>query len=195
MTATVDSPRIPFPTDGPLAEQRLLRRFRSGDDSAFGELYETLRPAAQRYARRLVGASDAEDVVADAFTKVFRAIRNGHGPVDQPAPYLMYAIRTTAWHHRRQHNQELDKSMRLEPALRVAAPAHAPLDDDLVAAMGTLCCRYQQVIWWFEVEGRSAAEVGAELGMSPNAASALAYRARRALRRAYSAASLAAGTA
>jgi len=55
-------------------------------------------------------------------------------------------------------------------------------DADLVAAFGTLPVRYQQVIWWCEVEGLSAAEIGRRLRISTNAAAALSFRARRALR-------------
>jgi RNA polymerase sigma factor (sigma-70 family) len=175
---------VPFPPVDRLREGNLLRRFRGGDDAAFGELYETLRPAAQRYARRLVGASDAEDVVADAFAKVFQAIRGGHGPTDEAAPYLMYTVRTTAWRVHRRSNHELDKARRMGARPLSSELTELP-DDDLVAALRTLCPRYQQAIWSLEVEGMTATEVAADLGISPNAAAALGYRARKALRSAY----------
>ena len=50
---------------------------------------------------------------------------------------------------------------------------------------GAFTPRWQTVLWHTEIEGRSSAEVGDLLGLSPNAAAALIGRARDGLRRAY----------
>jgi hypothetical protein len=53
------------------------------------------------------------------------------------------------------------------------------------AAFASLPERWQLVLWHTEVEGLGAAEVAPLLGIAPNAAAALAYRAREGLRQAY----------
>jgi len=72
-------------------------------------------------------------------------------------------------------------------------PNSAPLDfttglvdrDQLRQAFSALSPRHRLVLWLTTVEGRDLADVGTELGISANAAAALAHRARAALRHAY----------
>ncbi len=45
--------------------------------------------------------------------------------------------------------------------------------------------RWQQVLWYTEIERRPLAQVGSLLGLTPNEVAALAHRARAGLRRAY----------
>jgi hypothetical protein len=60
------------------------------------------------------------------------------------------------------------------------------LEATLVArAFGSLPGRWQTVLWHIEVEGDSPARVAELLGLTANGVSALAYRAREGLRRAY----------
>ncbi|WP_187346213.1 zf-HC2 domain-containing protein, partial [Cellulosimicrobium sp. CUA-896] len=54
-----------------------------------------------------------------------------------------------------------------------------------VRAFRELPERWRSVLWYTEVEGMGARETGALLGMSAQAAAALAYRAREGLRRAW----------
>jgi len=166
-------------------DAELLARTRAGDNRAFAELYERLEPAARRYARRLVSPSDVDDVVAESFANILRAIQSGSGPVDHAVKYLMVTVRTTAGHIHRRRAQELDKGMRLEVVTASDDDRVRFEDRALMAAFRSLSERRRTVIWLSEFEGLSAAEVGERLGLSPNAASALCYRARRALRDAY----------
>lgn len=173
--------------ESPELERELLQRARAGDRTAFADLYRLLEPAARRSARRQVGPSDVDDVVAETFARVFRAIQHGRGPTDRLLPYLLYAVRTNAWLHQRRRTQEVEKALRLQhPTVQAIDPTFET-DDDLRAAYASLSDRHRRVLWWFEVEGWSAIDVGAELGISPNAAAAVGYRARRALRLAYDA--------
>jgi RNA polymerase sigma factor (sigma-70 family) len=168
-------------------EPALLALARSGDQTAIAALYRGWEPEARKFARRLVPASDVDDVVAEAFSKVFGAMARGRGPTGRFAPYLMCAVRTTAWRLQRQGRAELDKARRMGEPAPAEAPVAFETDAALSRAFRSLSERHRTVIWWFEVEGRTPAEVGAELGLSDNAAAALGYRARRALRAAYAA--------
>jgi len=75
-----------------LGDQALLGLARAGNTAAFAELYDRHRAAARRLARRLVrGRVEADDVVAETFTRVLRALRHGGGALglvvtDQSVP-------------------------------------------------------------------------------------------------------------
>lgn len=52
----------------------LLQRARQGDVEAFAELFEAARPVVYAVACRLVGPTDAEDVVMDTYLKAWKAL-------------------------------------------------------------------------------------------------------------------------
>ena len=79
-------------------EQELLTRLRGGQDEAFGELFEQHAPAVRRLARSLANdASEAEDITAETFFRVLRAIKRGNGPHDNVRGYLLTVARRVAW--------------------------------------------------------------------------------------------------
>src|SRR5687768_6515047 len=81
-----------------VSDRELLARVRAGDPSAFGELWERHEPEARAFARYLTRSPhESDDVVAEAFAKVLRAIHGGAGPTETFRPYLMTAIRRTWW--------------------------------------------------------------------------------------------------
>lgn len=52
-------------------DAELIARVRNGDLEAYGELYARHHHAAERMARQLVPANDADDLASDAFAKVW----------------------------------------------------------------------------------------------------------------------------
>lgn len=170
-------------------DEDLLAAIRTGETEPFAELWRRYQPTVRRYAASLRGGRDADDVVADAFVKVLHAVRRGKGPVDNPVRYLMVAARTVSLDAGRSEARTApvaDEGEQDRTVLdRASGPEEARLDDDLRTAFGSLSPTWARVIWWTEVEGRDVHEVADALGISPPAASALAYRARRALRAAY----------
>jgi RNA polymerase sigma factor (sigma-70 family) len=177
----------PRPTAAPptWSDEDLLLLVRSGDPAAFGELYRRYEHDARRFARSLVARDDVEDVVAESFTKMLRALNRGKGPQNHPVRYLMVTVRTTAasLHGRR---ARVDKTvLKLSNEADGIEAQFSVEDTDLVQAFQSLHPRWRQVIWWTEIEGLGPAEVADRMGLSPSAASALAYRARRALREGY----------
>ena len=176
----------------PVATDReLLERVRSGEPTAFGVLWERYEPEARAFARYLTRSPhETDDVVAEAFAKVLRAIHRGHGPTESFKPYLMTAIRRTWW-RRTEHRPDVsldDDGLDGPPAPEdgiEAELAGEELDGAAGRALRSLSPRWQKVLWHTEIEGRSSAEVGELLGLSPNAAAALIGRARDGLRRAY----------
>jgi RNA polymerase sigma factor (sigma-70 family) len=171
------------------SDEELLLRVRDGEAAAYAEIYRRYEHEARRFACSLVPTHDVDDVVAESFAKMLRALHGRKGPVDHPARYLMVTVRTTAatMHVRRARGQSLSERLGTLDASEDELPLFS--DDRLVVAFRSLSSRWRQVIWWSEIEGMSPGEIGARLDLSPGAAAALSYRARRALREAYDAAS------
>jgi len=182
------SPCIAPPSNAPTSsndrDEELLQLVRQGDPAAFAELYERHHRMLRRYVASLAPVNEADDIVAEAFMATLRAINRGNGPLDNPVRYLMVAARSkvaTFYEHQAKATEVVSR-LASEPM-----PEHVDLSADpwLEEAFRTLSPRWRQVIWWSEIEDLSPAEVGEQLGVSPRAASALAYRARNALRAAY----------
>jgi hypothetical protein len=69
--------------DGASSDAALIAAVRRGDTNAYGVLYQRHLRAAKRAAACLAAtASEREDLVAEAFTRVLRALRSGRGPSD-----------------------------------------------------------------------------------------------------------------
>jgi RNA polymerase sigma factor (sigma-70 family) len=169
-------------------ESDLLAAVREdGDRDAAAQLYLAHRQDAYVWARRYAGTQLADDLVAQAFTNVFAALLNGGGPTSGFAAYLRAAIRNAHIDHWRRTRRELsvadvpDTTVWADPAA-----ADSGVDDEaLQQALELLPPRWRQVVAWTLIEERPTAWVADRLGLSPNAAAALAYRARRSLREHY----------
>src|SRR5205085_705512 len=120
-----------------------------------------------RYAGGIVGASAAEDVVQDSLAKALPALAGGEGELAL-RPWLYAVVRNTSLNH-----------------LRDAGPRTEPLDENydgveqppqalerregvrtLLAGLRELPSAQREAIVKRELEGRSHAEIGDELGVS-----------------------------
>jgi RNA polymerase sigma factor (sigma-70 family) len=179
-----DDARSTLPSDA-----ELILAVRAGDRHAYGTLYERHLAAARAHARQLTRSSaDADDLVAEAFAKVFVVLQAGRGPDRAFRAYLMTTLRNGLYQRLRQDRRldVTDDMARHDQGVPWSDPVEAELNSSLAArAFSTLPMRWQTVLWRSEVEGQSTAEIGEQLGLRPNAVAALAYRAREGLRRAY----------
>lgn len=188
--------------DDPAATSRsLLARLKGGrDDRAWGELVELYAPLVYFWCRRAdVPEQDAADVVQD----VFRAVVAGIGKFrrDRPSDTFRGWLRTitrncaTDYYRRRAHvpvavggteaqrraeqvvegrEREDDEEQRAEHALfRRALEAIRPQFDPTT----------WQAFWRVVVDGLSAAEAGAELGMRAGTVRVAKSRVLQRLRR------------
>jgi RNA polymerase sigma factor (sigma-70 family) len=168
------------------SDVELLHDARAGERAAFDHLYLRHRPAARRLARSYRGPDDADDLVNAAFEQVMAAVLRGGGPEGPLRPYLFVALRRLAM---RRPGPGRHEPLDVLPDSALAAEDLPDLDDverSLVTeAFLDLPDRWQVVLWQVAVEGRPPREVARGTGMSPNAVSALAYRARERLRQTY----------
>jgi RNA polymerase sigma factor (sigma-70 family) len=173
---------------GDASDAELIARVRAGDVDAFGLLFERHRDAATRLAHVLGAGADADDLVAEAFARVLTVLRGGRGPDVALRPYLLTAVRHS-------YVDRIRAQSRATPTDDLGTLDRGePFEDTAVAgfesaaaarAFRSLPERWQLVLWHLEVEGQKPAEIAPLLGMSPNAVSALAYRAREGLRQAF----------
>ena len=167
----------------------------------YEELYIEHAPVARRVALSMVQRDAADDIVAEAFTRVLGAIRAGGGPGLAFRAYLLAAVRNTAndWLRASRRttvigdlDQDLEDRVPEEnmglaqlsrgPEAEAEARAEARL---VAAAFGRLPTRWRAVLWQLEVEGKAPAAIAPMFGLSANGVSALAVRAREGLRQAY----------
>lgn len=173
--------------DGP-SDAELISAVRAGDVTAYGELFARHVDAARRLARQLVPGPDVDDLVSESFAKVLGVLQRGGGPDLAFRAYLLTAVR-------RVHVDRIRASSRLhttddlapfDPGVPFRDTAVESFESAAAArAFASLPERWQLVLWHTEVEEHRPAEVAPLLGMTPNAVSALAYRAREGLRQAY----------
>lgn len=167
------------------SDAELVEGARAGDQRAFAELWSRHHRAGIRVARHWT-TLDSDDVVSEAFMRIYRAIRGGGGPSGAFRPYLYATIRNIAasW-GAALHDVAVEDVEEYAPA-DVSDPAAVALDRTLTArAFRSLPERWQSVLWYTEVEGMDPHEVAPILGMTANGVAALSYRAREGLRKAW----------
>ena len=169
-----------------LSDVELLEQARAGDEAAFTELYVRHEAAARRLASTYRRIGDPDDLVSGAFERVLGAIRRGAGPTESFRAYLFVTLRRLAAEQgERPADQPLDEVP--GPVGDAAdAPELARADREMITqAFESLPERWQAVLWHTAVEGRQPKELAGVLGVSANAAAAMAYRAREKLRQSY----------
>ncbi|WOH19391.1 sigma-70 family RNA polymerase sigma factor [Paenarthrobacter sp. GOM3] len=175
--------------DGIESDGHLIEAVRSGDMAAFNALYERHISIASTVAKRNVdNPSDAEDVVADAFQSVLQSLVAGKGPDTFFRAYLLSTVTRLSHQRNRKAGKVLpsgDDAV-LDQTLGEADSAISAFESHTVSkAFRALPERWQAVLWYLDVERMKPAVVAPILGLSPNAVSALALRAREGLRRHY----------
>lgn len=176
----------PARADADAGDDELVAATRAGDAGAYGILWDRHAPAALRAARAITRSIDPEDLVSEAFAKTLSAIRNGGGPTDAFRPYLFAAVRSAAatW-----GGKQKDIALEYIDELPVDEGEDSldVLSDKalLAAAFKELPERWRTLLWYLEVEGMKPREIAPLMGLTPNAVSVLASRAREGFKTAW----------
>ncbi|RDI21539.1 RNA polymerase sigma factor (sigma-70 family) [Lentzea flaviverrucosa] len=178
----------------PSSDADLIDAVRDGKVEEYGKLYERHVRSATMLAMQLSSSSsDADDLVAEAFAKVLAALRGGGGPGAAFRPYLLTAVRHAAYDRTRKEKR-LELAGDIEEVHGATKATSVPFRDkpveDLDQAMAatafaTLPERWQTVLWHTAIEGQSPGEIAPLLGLTANGVSAMAFRAREGLRKAF----------
>ncbi|MGB3910376.1 MAG: sigma-70 family RNA polymerase sigma factor [Pseudolysinimonas sp.] len=169
------------------SDAELIERARSGDTRAFGELWRRHYRSAARVARQFTSSIDADDLVSEAYARIYQRVLAGGGPTGAFRPYLYTTIRNLAssW-GAASRDVQVDFIEDFEDDRIPDDPAAWALDRTLTArAFRSLPERWQTVLWYTEVEGMDPHEVAPLMGITANSVAALSYRAREGLRKAW----------
>ncbi|MER5749594.1 sigma-70 family RNA polymerase sigma factor [Streptomyces sp. NPDC002088] len=203
---------LPPRMESPPSDPDLIGRMRSGDDTAYEELYRRHAGAVRRYARTCCrDAHTADDLTAEVFARMLQAVRGGSGPEHAVRAYLLTSVRRVAanWTRSAKREQLVDdfavfaaQSARssdvsvddaasigsfgagLDPGADVRA-MHEAEQSMAMQAFRSLPERWQAVLWHTEVEDESPSEVATLFGLDANGTRVLASRAREGLKQAY----------
>ncbi|MFF2852512.1 sigma-70 family RNA polymerase sigma factor [Streptomyces sp. NPDC058001] len=196
-------PAPPGTGDVPPADTELISRMRSGEDSAYEELYRRHAEAVRRYARTCCrDAHTADDLTAEVFARMLQAVRGGSGPEHAVRAYLLTTVRRVAANWTKSARREHLVDDFAVFAAQAARGAEVSDDDTLdlgadvramheaeqsmaMQAFRSLPERWQAVLWHTEVEDESPSEVATLFGLDANGTRVLASRAREGLKQAY----------
>jgi RNA polymerase sigma factor (sigma-70 family) len=171
------------------SDAELLRALRGGDRHAYAALWRRHSKPAHRYARRLI-PGQSEDLVSASFLSIYQQVTGTEkGPEFAFRSYLYAVIRNTAIRWRRDadrlvfNNVDVDVVVDevdlrdgisvMEQELEVA---------EVAAAFQGLPDRWRRVLWLTEIVQAGRPEIARQLGITPNAVSALQRRARMGLK-------------
>ncbi|GAA2955284.1 hypothetical protein GCM10010459_07540 [Microbacterium schleiferi] len=169
-----------------LSDDDLVALSRRTTTAAYAELWLRHSAAALAVARAFT-TLDADDVVSEAFTRVFARIKDGGGPTMGFRPYLLTAVKNVAreWGSRAAETTSTDVAD-LSADTDTAQSVEAALEAGVtVSAFRSLPTRWQEALWYSDVEGLKPRQFAPLLGLAANAASALVIRARRGFRDAW----------
>jgi RNA polymerase sigma-70 factor (ECF subfamily) len=157
-------------------------------EQRFREIYDSVYVDLLRFVRRRVHATHAEDVVGEVMLVAWRRLDDV--PVDLSAAraWLFGVARKTLQNTRRRDSRYDAISVRLADVRDGAADAGQHPDlvahrVDIAAAWPLLSALHQEAIALAVLDGLSAPEAAAVLGISPTAFRLRLSRARRTLRR------------
>ncbi len=164
-----------------MTESELIQRCLAADPIAQRTLYDRYKKAMYTLAYRITGSfEDANDVLQDAFVKVFRSLPSFRGEATLGAWIKTIVIRTAygQLRKRKMHFDELDRAQ-----AHVSTTEHNSLDAEYIEqAILALPEGYRTVFVLIEIEGYGHKEVAQILGISEGTSKSQLFHAKRRLR-------------
>lgn len=190
MLRVLPSGREPDDVDGARSEA-LLERVRLGDEAALEGLIELYWAPLLRYARSIVGSADAEDVVQEAFVRLWKGAREWKAGTPAAA-FLYLTVRNQCLNEKRRRRvRSRFAFLRAIPLPRAPfTPLEALQDREMSVAfsraLDRLSPRRREVFDLARNHGLSYREIADVMGVSPqtvaNQMSAAMGQLRRELR-------------
>lgn len=172
----------------------LLRRAQSGDVDAFAELFEAFRPTVYAVACRLVGETDAGDVVMETYLKAWRSIPgfNGNSSLKTWLFRIAHNCALDGLRARKRHQAHFAPTPDSADGIPVEWPDKTQVSPDENAARGeeerlvrramdTLSADHRATLLLRFVEGLSYAEIAAATDVSIGTVMSRIFHGRRKL--------------
>ncbi len=168
-------------------EDTLIERARAGDANAMEALITEVTPSVERFARRLCPGSDVDDVLQETLISLVSNLGRFEGR--SALRSWVFAITRSACsrQHRGLKNRPHDGDDAVaEMADAAPDPEQRVADDELTrsltAALDSLSPEHREVILLRDMEGLTAPEAAASIGLTVDALKSRLHRARAALR-------------
>ena len=167
------------------ADNRAIRRFQSGDQAAFDELYHRHRERLYRFCRyRLGNDAEAEDVVQEAFARAWRNLPAFAGDGRFYAWLRVIASNLCTDVQRRSGRTEVRAVVDPGIATEGHEDLYRDVDVQLVrSAVLRLKKRHREALELREWDELSYEEIASRVGVSIGTVESLLWRARQALKR------------
>lgn len=176
------------------SDMALVELTRSGINDAYAELWKRHSPNLTAAIRCFTGF-DPDDIAQETFMRILQQIQAGKGPQTAFRAYAMMTARNIATNMSRSRTEsEITGSD--DDVFELSATGSADLGDTILEksftyqVFNSLPTRWQEVLWYREVEDLPVKEFCTYLGMSENSTSALLLRAREGFKQAWIAANL-----
>jgi RNA polymerase sigma-70 factor (ECF subfamily) len=168
------------------AEATLVARSRAGDGTAFEQIYTRHAGRVYSLAYRMVGATEAEDLVQDIFLLAHRKLAGFRG--DASLGTWLYRLATnhcldvlrSRQTRMNDRTSSLDAPEAIEPAALPLSGRVPPVDLERAIQALPPACRAAFVL--HDVEGFGHQEVGAALGISEGTSKSQVHKARLRIR-------------
>lgn len=166
----------------------LLRRARAFDLDALAEIYDQYSPSIYAYALRLLGDEmQAEDCVAEVFSRLLKALKAGQGPQDHLQAYLYRVAHnwiTDTYRRQPPPPVELSENLMEDEQHQPEPGAQRRLQAERIrAALRLLPPEQRQVIALRFFQECSSEEVAVALNKTEGAVKAMQHRALASLRK------------
>ena len=173
---------------GSTAEQmwrELMRAALAGDQASYHKLLIAIAPHVRGVARRSLkaggtGSIEAEDIVQETLLAVHLK-RATWDPALPFTPWLNAIVRHKAIDVLRRKGGRVELEIESIAHVLAAPPEDGGLNLDIEAALATLDGRQRALVEQISLQGRTASEVGASLGMTEGAVRVALHRALRTL--------------
>jgi len=163
-------------------DAEVLKRVAAGDMHALGVLYDRYAPMLLRFARRLGGREDAEDMVQSVFLRVVKRAKSFDPGAVSARPWLFAIAAHVA--------QERRRSVRRLATALSAVTSHGSTADtermgersELERCLAALSLPKRAVLLLFEVEGFDGEEIARMLSIPVGTVWTRLHHARREMR-------------
>lgn len=172
-----------------LKEAVLLRRIRSGDETAFVETYEFFGPKIYRHALfRTSSPETADDIMSETFVRAWETIRVKAAEVQRLRAFLYrIADNLIIDHYRRNARSAIAISDEIEETLRAPGDPHEEIDrllksDRLAQELERLRPETRDLLVMRYVDDLSIEEIASMTGKKKNAIYVALHRAVKELK-------------
>jgi RNA polymerase sigma factor (sigma-70 family) len=165
-------------------DDRLVELAAAGHDRAFEAIVERYRRPLQRYLRRLLSDTLAEDVVQATFINAWSSLRTGT-EVRELRPWLYRIAHNAAINSLKKVGEAMEEVPESAGGFATEPAAELERRDEMQQALTSIAAlpsRQRAALLAVAVDGRAHADVAQELGLTDGAVRQLVHRARTTLR-------------